>query len=214
VSLTFCSEVSAADWIVGSDIPWGQLATFGPGGFAAYARLRFVPDPRYDGQRETDAFLPDPDYEFSPEDDPRRDVLTRTAEQWRVLLELLGAHTQTPDDCYFALWEGWPLPESLRQRPKFGVPGGARIPARSYFLFRGSLSNAEDWSATDFYSTGQEPYEPAFVWPADRAWCVACDVDPHWAGIGADEAVITRLIADTRLDAVAADPSGEQPTYR
>jgi hypothetical protein len=88
------------------------------------------------------------------------------------------------------------------------------MPARSYFLFRGSLSNAGDWGVTGCSWTGTKPYEPAFIWPADRAWCVACDVDPHWAGIGADTAVITRLIADPRLDAVDADPSGEQPAYR
>lgn len=213
MSLTFCSEVSAADWIVGSDASWEQLVTFGPDGFAAYARLRFVPDPRYDGQKESDAFLPEPDYEWPLENDPARDVHARTAEQWRALLELLGAHTRTPDDCYFALWEGWPFPEPIRA-PKFGVPRSARIPARSYFLFRGSLSSAGDWGDTGFSSAGPEPYEHAFVWPADRAWCVACDVDPHWAGIGADAAVITRLIADALLDAVAADPSGEQPAYR
>jgi hypothetical protein len=55
---------------------------------------------------------------------------------------------------------------------------------------------------------------PAFVWPADRTWCVAADIDPHWAGIGASSLSIKRLIADRRLDAVEADPADEQPAYR
>ena len=56
--------------------------------------------------------------------------------------------------------------------------------------------------------------EPAFVWPADRAWCVAKDVDPHWAGIGGAAALVTELTGDPRLDVVAADPTQDQPAYR
>jgi hypothetical protein len=44
----------------------------------------------------------------------------------------------------------------------------------------------------------------AFIWPADHAWCVANDVDPHWAGIGADVSAVSELLADPRLDVVAA----------
>ena len=56
--------------------------------------------------------------------------------------------------------------------------------------------------------------DPAFIWPADHTWCVANDVDPHWAGIGADLSAIDQLLANPRLDVVAADPREEQPTYR
>jgi hypothetical protein len=37
-----------------SDRPWQQLVGFGPAGFPAYARLRFLPDPTYEGQSEND----------------------------------------------------------------------------------------------------------------------------------------------------------------
>lgn len=43
--LAVCSDLSPADWIVASDIPWTRLVTIGPAGFAAYARGRFIPDP-------------------------------------------------------------------------------------------------------------------------------------------------------------------------
>ena len=52
MSLRSCSDPSAAAWITSSKRPWHQLVTFGPSGFDAYARLRFLPDPRYDGQPE------------------------------------------------------------------------------------------------------------------------------------------------------------------
>jgi hypothetical protein len=56
--LAVCSDLSPADWIVASDVPWPRLVTIGPAGFSAYARVRFIPDPSHDGQREIEA---DPD---------------------------------------------------------------------------------------------------------------------------------------------------------
>jgi hypothetical protein len=204
--LAIYSDLSAADWIVASDLPWQRLVTFGPAGFGAYARVRFIPDPIRDGQQENEA-----DPHASPDE----------VDQWRALLKLLAAATEDPDDSYFGLWEGWALPESAHRWPSFGVPRGARSPARSYFLFHGSLSeagiwgggapaNAGIWGPSEFSRGGA----PAFVWPSDHTWCIAADIDPHWAGIGASVPLIQRLISDPRLDAVEADPAEEQPAYR
>ena len=117
------------------------------------------------------------------------------------------------------IWEGWPIPESARRWPTFGVPRSARIAARSFFLFRGALSEAEIWgepAAAGIWGLPEFSLggTPAFVWPSDHAWCVAADVDPHWAGVGATVATIERLLSDRRLDAVATDPDSEQPAYR
>lgn len=54
---------------------------------------------------------------------------------------------------------------------------------------------------------------PAFVWPADRAWCLASDIDPHWAGIGADTATIRTLMTRDDIDVVPADRYARQPFY-
>ena len=86
-------DMSAADWIMTSDRPWEQLVTFGPAGFPAYARLRFLPDPVYEGQAE---HAVDIDVDAPAE-----------SAQLRVVLETLTSHTRTPDDCYFCLWDGW-----------------------------------------------------------------------------------------------------------
>jgi hypothetical protein len=173
------------------------MVSFGPTGFPACARLRFLPDPAYEGQSENDV---DSDIPYA-------------GDQWPALVELLASHTRTPGDCYFGLWDGWGF-DSLRDQPKFSLyhdfPDARRFPVRSYFLFRGPLSEVGDWDGDGLTL----PYEPAFVWPADRAWCVAYDVDPHWAGIGADTSVVARIVADPRLDAVAADPAQDQPEYR
>jgi hypothetical protein len=178
--------------------------TFGPADFAAYARVRFIPDPTHQGQQEFEA-----DLDASPSE----------VEQWRALLQLLGTETADPSDCYFGLWDGWGFPESARRWPTFGVPPGAHIGLRSFYLFHGGLVDAEIWGEpTEAGIWGPAEFSnggtPALVWPSDHAWCVAADIDPHWAGIGAAAPVIDRLVADRRLDAVAADPGSEQPAYR
>jgi hypothetical protein len=99
-------------------------------GWLRGVRPRVIPDRTLQGQQEHEA-----DLDGSPGE----------TDQWRALLHLLAADTADPDDCYFGLWEGWGLPESARSWPTFAVPRDAQIPARSYFLFHGSLSEAEIW---------------------------------------------------------------------
>jgi hypothetical protein len=226
VALLPCSDLSAAGWIMAGDQPWDQLVGFGPAGFPAYARVRFLPDPAYEGQSENDVHA---------DADVGADAETA---QLRAVLDTLTRHTGTPDDCYFCLWDGWgsdirggdgarvldwrtgtvrpgpqiapAFPPSVLQGPKVVVTN------RAYFLFRGSVSDFGNWGAADAWPGQPRLHmpDPAFMWPADHAWCVANDVDPHWAGVGADVSAIDELLADPRLDVVAADPRQDQPAYR
>jgi hypothetical protein len=86
VTLTLCSDLSAAGWLIASDWPWERLVCFGPAGFPAYARLRFLPDPAYEGQSENDVDLDE-------------DAPSETA-QLRLVLDVLGHYIRTPSDCY------------------------------------------------------------------------------------------------------------------
>jgi hypothetical protein len=90
------------------------------------------------------------------------------------------------------------------------------VPHRAYWLFRGRLADVGAWDSARGWPRQFRLHgaEPAFAWPSDRAWCVASDVDPHWAGIGGQQALITRLTTDPRLDVVPADPTKDQPLYR
>jgi hypothetical protein len=224
VVLTPCTDLSAASWIVASDRPWEQLVSFGPAGFPAYARLRFLPDPTYEGQSENDVKL---DAHAPPE-----------AAQLRAVLEVLTPHTRTPDDCYFCLWDGWSSdieggdgarildwqsrtvrrgPQSAPAFPRSVLDGPkVVVPTRAYYLFRGAASDVDDWGAAEMWPGQPRTDMPpaAFIWPADHAWCIANDVDPHWAGIGADVSAIDQLLADPRLNVVLADPRENQPSYR
>ncbi|WP_240646028.1 hypothetical protein [Georgenia sp. SYP-B2076] len=249
MALTPSPDLSAAAWIARSDQPWDELVTFGPRGFPAYARLRFLPDPTHPGQSENDVH---PAEDAPPE-----------SEQLRGALDTLARHTDTPDRCYFCLWDGWgdleggegarpvnPLTGAVsalarrlrratgRRRalpavysdPAAGLRRGPPIapafprsvldgpkvvvPNRAFYLFQGRLTDFGDWGAAEMWpGRPRSLAEPAFVWPADHAWCVARDVDPHWAGIGADQSAIDELVADPRLDLVRADPRERPPTY-
>ncbi len=188
--LRHCSDPSVADWLARSGTPPMQLITFGPAGYPAYARLRFIPDPSRPGQDEADADVPD---------DHPSDIA-----QARRALHRLAAFTSTPDDCVFLVWEGYsdiPLP-----------PGPlAELPHRRYAVFRGPVSAVDDWE--DDMGGGHPVAPPAFVWPADRRWCFVSDVDPHWAGIGARRAAVDALVTQPGLDVVPARPDEPQPRY-
>ena len=227
MTLTFCTDLAAAEWIVRSDRSWPQLVSVGPPGFDAYARLRFLPDPVRPDQSENDV------------------EAHWGTDQLPGLWAVLATHTTTPDRCYFCVWEGFgraePAPDDdavyLHDQdaevplaaadarpglaPATAAPSMLQVPKvvlpnRAYWMFRGPLAGVGAWDTAQGWP-GQhrlDEVDPAFAWPADHAWCVALDVDSHWAGIGGTTRLIEQLVADPRLDVVAADPSQEQPFYR
>lgn len=224
MALTRCNDLSPADWLTDADRSWEQLVEFGPASFAAYGRLRFLADPAYPGQGENDV---------EPLDAGASEVA-----QLRAVLGVLARHTRTPEDCYFCLWEGFlpqvhPLgaawPRESRPHDPDAVPGITPcstyvtrtdpmvvVPHRAYLLFGGALADLDDTGSAALWpgEPGAGTSTPAFIWPADRAWCIAADVDPHWAGIGADAAAFDELVADPGLDVVRADPRAVLPRYR
>lgn len=234
--LIICVDTSPADWIITSAVPWQRLVEFGPAGFPAYARLRYLPDPGYAGQSENDA------------DHDGDEMAELRSRQWARLFGTLASHTATAEDCYVCVWDGYadngPTPPSLpdqfagapgRMPLRYSdAPGGlwpptptpprpepttpkVTIPHRAYFLFHTSVTEAGGWDSTvELWVEDLRLRAPelAFVWPADRAWCVAFDVDSHWAGIGAEARVIGQLVTNPGLDAVNADPAADQPRYR
>ncbi len=129
-------------------------------------------------------------------------------EQARTALRVLAGHTRSPDRCFFCVWEGYSgsfIDPVLTRGPLVALPH------RRYVLFTGALDEIANWEA--HFGGGQPCAPPAFVWPADHRWCFASDVDPHWAGIGADDAAIQSLTARTDLDVVRASPAQTTPRY-
>jgi hypothetical protein len=191
--LTRPAGLSVARWITGSSTPFDQLVMFGPEVFEASARIRFIPDPVAPGQQEADVHLPEghlPDL-----------------VQAQIALHLLEAFTATPDVCYFCFWEGYPYVDLPTPRSDSLVV----LPHRRYVLFRGALDSID--TVAERFGAGSPVAPPAFVWPADHRWCFACDVDPHWAGVGAQRAAVDALVAHDDLDVVPAAPADPQPLY-
>lgn len=197
VTLQLAPDSSAAQWI--SDElrrqDWWRLVTRGPLGFEAYARLRFIPDPAYPGMSEND---------FEAQDD-----LPDEQESLQQVVATLVGHTQTPDDLYFAIWDGWPSGVSQLDVPKWSLT------YREFVLLRGGSADFQKWRAPqwpDEHGRDDLP-TPAYVWPADHEWCVTQDVDPHFAAIGGSAAAIEALRAEPDLDLVADDPAVDPPFY-
>jgi hypothetical protein len=190
MSLSVSTDLTAADWLVGADVDWWRLVTIGPDGFARQARLRFTPDPAWEGQAENEAVI-DPDH---------------LADQAQLALagETLARHTTTPDDCWFGWWDGWPTD---LDGPRFVLPH------RAYHLLHGAVADLATWADAALWTAPQHAYPPAFVWPADRAWCIAADVDPHFAGVGASVAAVDDLLAHAALDVVVLPPGVDPPFY-
>ena len=218
MSLRPVRDGSPADWLVAQGQPWPRLSLFGPDGYEAYARLRFIPDPRVPGQEEADH--------------DGGDDLPGEVEQLRTVVQVLRRHTSTPEVAWHCLWDGWgDLHEGATVVMSFGEGGTGRPgavafapdvlgrptvhhPHRSYHLFTGPLSDLGDWGAAPIAPDApRADLVPSFVWPDDRAWCIAYDVDPHWAGIGASQAAVDELVALSSVDVVPADPSEQQPFY-
>ena len=210
---------SPAAWLTEREQPWQRLSGFGPAGYEAYARLRFIPDPAWFGQEESDH--------------GGGDDLPSELDQLRTVVEVLRRHTRTPDDAWHCLWDGWgDLHVGATGLLTFGDDGGGSShgapafgpgvlgeptvhhPGRDYHLFTGSLADLGNWGADDIApGVPRTAMVPAFVWPEDRAWCIAADIDPHWAGIGGSRAAINELVALSTVDVVHADPSEKQPFY-
>jgi hypothetical protein len=195
MGLTYVTDISVADWLVRSDTPAAQLILFGPAGYEAYARLRFIPDPSSANQPESRAEIAD---------DHPSDM-----SQVRRAIQSLARFTTTPEELYVGVWEGY---SDIDLRPEMRSGPLVTLPDRRYVLFRGGVSDIDSWEA-DLCPTG-DCAPPALVWPVDRTWFLADDVDPHWAGIGADKAAVDALMRETGLDVVRADPADVQPAYR
>jgi hypothetical protein len=48
--------------------------------------------------------------------------------------------------------------------------------------------------------------QPPARWPADRAWCVASEIDLQWTYVGGPRGLIDAVLADGRIEALPAAP--------
>ncbi len=115
----------------------------------------------------------------------------------RTLIDVLRGFTSTPDRCYFGLWEGYGyLAQSL-----YKESSRVRAPERKYLLFRGPLEGVMS------FLIGEHPFwgdTPSIWWPADRAWCVATDIDLYDTYVGGSEECIEAILSNPELEVLPA----------
>jgi hypothetical protein len=113
------------------------------------------------------------------------------ADTARRLAAVLARYTAGPDDCFFGIWSG--SGSVLSDAPTLALPH------RQYWLLRGAI----DLAAANL---ADEPEEQSahLWWPADRAWCVATDIDLMSTYVGGSRDCIAAVLAAEGLEAVPA----------
>jgi hypothetical protein len=143
-----------------------------------------------------------------------------------ALCDLLADHTATPEDCFFCLWDGWGWIEGNMTVFRASAGGAAigpeepiapafsaeelsrprvHLPGRDYLLLAGSLAAALQigcWVSADWF----DPQSPNLFWPADRAWCVATEIDFDSTLIGGTTALIEAVLEAPTLDSWRVGP--------
>jgi hypothetical protein len=147
-----------------------------------------------------------------------------------ALCDLLAAHTHSPSACFFGVWEGWawvhgggarftlvtraelhegiapttePIPpaftEQKRDQARLVLPG------REYILLAGPLSAASQIGDPHGLQ-GFQSHSPNLMWPADRAWFVASEIDFDSTLVGGTTDLIGAILDDPALDAWPVEP--------
>lgn len=113
----------------------------------------------------------------------------------RALVEVLGEHTGTPDECFFAQWDGY--------APLTGNKGLVTFPPdREMKVFAGPLGDGAlrlDGLARPS-SAAHGGRRALRWWPQDRAWCVGQDIYARSVLVGASRACLKQLFAHPALD--------------
>jgi hypothetical protein len=96
---------------------------------------------------------------------------------------------------YFAYWNGFgDLVKGINQGCTFGLPG------REYFLHEGGAE------CLTLSAVAYPWYQSAnIVWPADRSWCLAMEIDFFTAYMGCSRSVADLLLSNKRIECSIAD---------
>ena len=217
-----------ADWIaprLGGDP--GAVRGFVPGGFAAYARVLHPVDPAPHDEPTTWAGVcartgrvphASLQWERIAGADPDLQVLVGTLapDALARLLEVLAPFTGT-QDCHHALWEGFgwltgascpfpPVPRLPRPAVLEDALAAPRssLAMREYLHFRGPLraaANLGEQVTPDWFL----PQSPNLLWPLDRSWFLATEVDLDSTLVGGPGDLVDALVSTRGLEVWRVD---------
>ena len=142
------------------------------------------------------------------------------------VVRILASHTSSPATCTAGLWEGWgwvsgatadvaagkgdfedPLPPPFHRGD---VAGAAKLelPGRRYLLFNADLAVFADpgWHQANGWDMLQSPN---LLWPEDRAWFLASEIDMDSTIVGGSALLIDELGQSGTVEALPVPPDGE-----
>lgn len=163
-------DVSEAHWVNNSleVVAQTTVGSLVPTVFDAYARINY---PARNG-------TPHP---LSP---------AKTVVAWHVqltsIIEVLVRSTKTPNECWFAVWEGNTALDDIRDKAPT-----ADIAGYNYFLLKGPVSRATDTL---------RGLSPNLWWPADHAWCVAQHFDFPCTYLGGSAETVAGILALSEIE--------------
>lgn len=80
-----------------------------------------------------------------------------------------------------------------------------KLPMREFVLLRATLDELGDpgwgYAAGIGWSPGNEHPTPQLIWPSDRAWCVATEIDWDFTLVAGTRALVGAILADDRFEA-------------
>lgn len=238
----FMRDVSPASWVVERLAPWDpdgvRVESFLPRGFEAYARV--LHPARRDGSDEpgqrwsdlgagrglpltADATFAEVTATDTMDQHALDEFAPREGElplpRCRSLISILERHTQTPQVCWFCLWEGngafwsrahtgpyeWGDPSSeargywaeAKARDDF-LQAAPKVVNRdrTYFLLRGPLDKACSFEIAGSYDS------PNLCWPDDRSWIFVTEVDGYSTYVGGTREAIDAVLPSDDLETV------------
>ena len=214
--LEWVEDVSPAKWVEARLSDFAKVRSLLPEGFSAYARVfhpayldhereqpvrwstvaswtgRIVHPlmqfPRVAGLSEAPRDMyKDPPWGFAPQHG------SIPEQEFRTLVDILRDFTTTPDRCYFCLWEGYGYIDARLYEAKARV----KAPGRDYLLFSGPLDAVTSFLSWDEGFWGDSPN---IWWPADRAWCVATDIDLYDTYVGGSRDCVETVLGSPDLE--------------
>jgi hypothetical protein len=215
--VTLCIDVGPAEWLYSALRPWSRgiehVATLVPTDYPSHGRIlhraaseteravRWADIAAVTGQSITArtryidlvGWHADDQHQSPPAPWREPETGTLLPDECAAVASVLAKHTNTPDDCWFCVWEGYGWDELNRL--------GKRAPRvalehRNCLLFRGPVV-----AATAFRS-GPAFQSPMLWWPADRAWCVRSELDIYSTYVASTSVALGALRDQSALEVV------------